>query len=113
MTELTRQINGIKWQSVSRNSNKVALRELARQYKLLGYGTNITIDGKQHEILWVCKNQWLGQNCKECITYPDCDFVERLSSNPRGCSLFTAQSTNIDKWYRQQGKLPDNPDFHV
>ncbi len=38
------------------------------------------------------KYWWLKKECKKCIDYPKCPFVETKSEKPRGCSLFKESS---------------------
>ena len=53
MNNNTRQMGNVKWQPISRSRNSKTLRQLANQYKGMGYETHITPNGKQYEILWV------------------------------------------------------------
>ena len=71
------------------------------------------------------ENWWIKEDCRECIRYPKCDFIETASAKPRGCSLFEKVATCFHchghrlfrNWYKELECLDcghvhyDNPDL--
>ena len=34
------------------------------------------------------KPWWLKKDCRKCVAYPDCGFIETKLNKPRGCNLY-------------------------
>jgi hypothetical protein len=33
--------------------------------------------------------EWLEKDCRHCLSYPNCGYIETKAQNPRGCSCYT------------------------
>ena len=54
----------------------------------------------QFQRKYLPKTWWLKKHCPKCVFYPNCDFIERNSPKPRGCSLY--QEADLMKLNRQE-----------